>query len=496
MKILDRFIIKSFIPPFLATFFISLFVLVLQFFWNYIDDILGKGVGMLYFLEFLFYLSITFLPLSLPIGVLLSSVMVLGNMAEKHELTTIKSAGVPLLRTMAPLIILCVFIAGLSFYSNNNLIPYANLKKYSRLYDLKKSKPTMNIAPGVFNDDFSDISIYVQDKEKETDKLSGVMIYDHSDSRKYSLVTADSGYMQVDDATNQMMMTLFDGEQYQEDFSNFKMSSSRFPFVRMKFEKWQRFLDLSEFEVDKTDENLFRGNRKIMKSGELLRSIDSLKNNKIEREQEFKKYLSELFPLDKEEDTNQKDPAKHKEKPDRNSAKIDFRLHHSPVECMNTGDNFLEDIHFKDRNQVVRSAISSVNTMVNHAKNTSDRWHYKNEKLVKYISELHQKFSLAFTCILFLFIGAPMGAIIRKGGFGYPLLVSIIFFVFYIVLMTYFRKMAESFQIDAVLGSWMPNIVLLPFGVFFTLKAMNDLKFVNFNLNFKKLFRWVRKSKN
>ena len=455
---------------------------------------------MLYFLEFLFYLSITFLPLSLPIGVLLSSVMVLGNMAEKHELTTIKSSGVPLLRTMFPLVILCILIAGLSFFSNNNLIPYANLKKYSRLYDLKKSKPTMNIDAGVFNDDFSDISIYVAEKEKETQKLSGVMIYDHSDSRKYSLVTADSGYMQIDDATNQMMMTLFDGEQYQEDFSNFKTSNSRFPFVRMKFKKWQRFLDLSEFEVDKTDEDLFRGNRKIMKSGELIRSIDSLQLDRLKREMEYEKYLAELFPLNISTDsvlTEAKESVKQEEiKGDPTNVQREFRLHHSPVDCMNTGKNFLEDIHFKDRNALVRSAISSVNTMVNHAKNTSDRWNYKNEKLVKYISELHQKFSLAFTCILFLFIGAPLGAIIRKGGFGYPLLVSIIFFVLYIVLMTYFRKMAESFQIDAVLGSWMPNIILLPIGAFLTLKAMNDSKFVNLNLNLKKRFRWIIKRKH
>lgn len=473
-------------PPFLATFLISLFVLVLQFFWNYIDDILGKGVGFFYFVEFLFYLSITFLPLSLPLGVLLSSVMVLGNMAEKHELTSVKSAGIPLLRSMRPLILLCFLIAGLSFFSNNNLIPYANLKKYSRLYDLKKSKPTMSIDAGVFNDDFTDMSIYVDEKDKRTQKLTGVKIYDHSESREYALVTADSGYMEVENETNRMRMTLYNGHQYKEEFSSGK-SSRKYPFVRMKFDKWQRYLDLSEFEVDKTDENLFRGNQKIMKSGELIRSIDSLNIEKVDRENEFSDYVKGMFGEALNADTT----IQIQNKDEKENAITIFRLNQSPIDCMNTGNRFIDDFAFEDHSALINRALSKVNSVISQSSNTQERWTYKNEKLVKHISELHQKFSLAFTCLLFLFIGAPMGAIIRKGGYGYPLLVAIIFFVLYIVLSTYFRKLAESFQIDASIAAWMPNIILFPIGIFLTIKAMNDSKFLSMKLSLsflKKLF--------
>ncbi len=500
MKKIDWFLIRSFIPPFLATFFIALFVLVLQFFWHYIDDILGKGITFFYFLEFLFYSSLTFLPLALPIAVLLSSVMVMGNMAEHHELTTLKSAGVSLARTMRPLILICFLIACLSFFANNNLIPFANLKKYSRLYDLKKSKPTMSLESGVFNDDFSDINIYIEDKDKDNGNLYGVKIYDHNNAQKYSLITADSGYMLMDEGNNLMMMKLFSGYQYQEEEPGRGSSSRRFPYVRTKFSSWQRYLDLSEFEVDNTDEDLFKGNQKIMKAGELYRANDSLLLDMENRKDEFANYVShfihkDFIPVNQRDSTIQS-RNKLSESDKASKPSTIFRLQYNILDSAIEATNFLDLFSFNDRKTLINKSISKSNTLVSHAETTDKVWFYKEEKIVKIVSTFHNKFSLAFTCLLFLFIGAPMGAIIRKGGFGYPILVAIVFFVAYIILSTYYRKLAESFQMDAALAAWMPVFVLLPIGFFLTFKAMNDSKLLNINIDFSKIASLFRRRKN
>lgn len=405
--------------------------------------------------------------------------MVLGNMAEKHELTAIKTAGVSLMRTLRPLIIFTFFVSVASFYANNNLIPYANLKKYSRLYDLKKSKPTMSLEPGVFNDDFSNIVIYLDDKDADTDKLFGVMIYDHTESSKFSLITADSAEMIMDEQSNQLMMKLYHGYQYQEDSPSGR-SSTRFPFVRTSFTTWKRFLDLSEFDVDKTDEDLFKGNQKIMKVHELIRAEDSLKVELASRKTEFQRYIASA--LYNEQDSL--DERRNMLLEDVNSRSITRPIDPEDriLDTINVKYSILNWVQPRKQRLLLNRAMSMSNTLVTHSQNMERTFHYKSERIVKMIATLHGKFSLAFTCLLFLFIGAPMGAIIRKGGFGYPLLIAIIFFVVYIILSTYYRKLGESFQIDAALSAWMPNIILFPIGLFLTIKAMNDSKIFSITL--------------
>jgi lipopolysaccharide export system permease protein len=277
MKKIDRLLITSFIPPFIVTFSIAMFVLVMQVLWLYIDDIAGKGLGFFLIIELLGYKCVSLVPLALPLGILISSVMVLGNMAEKYELSSFKSAGVPLSRIMKPLMIFGVSAVAFSFFTSNNLIPVANLKFGSRMYDIQKQKPALRLDAGVFNDDFEGYAIHI--KQKSEDRfIKDVLIYDHSEASKgrLSQIVADNGEMYATEDGAYFFMKLNDGHQYMETEPSISSGSRSYPFVRTNFDSWTKVFDLSEFDLNRTNEELFKSNRSMMTSQQLKVAADSI----------------------------------------------------------------------------------------------------------------------------------------------------------------------------------------------------------------------------
>lgn len=545
MKILDRLIIKSFIPPFIVTFMIAMFVLVMQVLWLYIDDIAGKGLGLFLILELMGYKSLSLVPMALPLAILISSVMVLGNMGERYELSSFKSAGVSLWRIMIPIMYFGVAVTLFSFFCSNNLIPVANLKFGSRMYDIQKQKPALRLEAGIFNDDFDGYAIHIGQKKGDGKHIEEVLIYDHSEANKgrLSQIVAEEGEMYATEDGRYFMMQLREGHQYMEGEQKRSGKDRSYPFVRTNFKSWFKVFDLSEFNLNRTNEELFKSNRSMMTSGQLQVAIDSL-GTKIDRRQTgISNQVSSYFhfmeidstyveeekakALDqgrssleqRMKDENQNGAGKPEEaveaKPARQPQKVltksgeaaepakkkqTRRYEGTPME--QNKDKLLEECHSilelfpeQERGRLVNKAKSYTRSIQAHSESATRSIDRLEESEVKHIYELHTKYSMALVCFIFLFIGAPMGAIVRKGGFGYPILISIIFFMIFIVLTIFCRKIAESFVLPAAVAAWVPCAVLFPVGLLLTRKAMNDSKLGNPDqliANIRKLIKAVR----
>jgi len=550
VKKIDKLLLRSFVAPFITTFFIALFVLIMQFLWTYIDDILGKGASFLVILELLSYLSVSLIPTALPIAVLISSVMVLGNMAERFELTSLKSAGVPLLRVMMPLIFLTSGIAIFSFFCSNYIIPVANLKFKSRLYDIKRQKPTLSLEQGVFNDDFKNMIIHIGSKDKDNKTIRDVIIYDHNsyNNKKVSVITAEKGEMYTTQDERFFIMNLFKGTQYQETKANNTKKDKSYPFVRTSFKEWRKVFDLSEFDLNETREDLFKSHQTMLSTAQLRVSIDSLTESLEERQSKIhnrinrsiyilkdslieieskntKKYndkyghtpdpeMSKNIKKSKEKaaqakankkkkqskkKTKPKKSTKSKNKKPQKKTKTTNKKNTKPKKKPNKKKSFnsrtgypqinldsldkvtsiLQLFKPENRKKIIDKSKPLIRSVANELETSIHFMERKQESWVKHVYELNIKFSMALVCIIFLFIGAPMGAIIRKGGFGYPILVAIFFFMLFIVMNIFCKKVAESNAMPAVIASWVPCMILFPIGVILTYRAMNDSKILN-----------------
>lgn len=564
-KKLDQLLISNFVGPFVVTFMIAIFVLLMQILWLYIDDIAGKGLGFFILIELLAYKCVGLIPMALPLAILISSVMVLGNLAEHYELSSFKSAGVPLLRVMQPLIIFGFIAVFSSFLVANYLIPIANLKFGSRMYDIQRQKPAMRLDAGVFNDDFQGYSIHIGEKAGKNGLIKDIMIYDHQEANKGQLsqIIAEEGEMYMTDNGSYFIMNLKNGNQYMETSPSASSQRNRsFPFVRTAFKSWTKVFDLGEFDLSRTNEELFKQNRSMMTIGQLKLAIDSIGIKIHEREvnssNQLANYLS-ILKIDStflkpsletqmarndslqlveelRNDSIQKiiaakkkaaaDSAKVLNKPGKsvqrvakpapklNKARI--ALKKSKVNGVNikkkpvvkkiaaekkgllSADTTLtfqaafEKIAIYQRKTLVTKAKASVRAIKSQAESGSRIIDNMRESKVKHVYELHTKYSMAVVCFIFVLIGAPMGAIVRKGGFGYPILVSIIFFMLFVILTIFCRKIAETFVVSASVSAWIPCMVLFPIGVFLTYKAMNDSVLVNldrYTAFFTKLFK-------
>ncbi len=530
MKKIDLLLAKSFVAPFVATFCIGLFVLIMQFLWVYIDDIIGKGTGMLVMIELLGYLSVSLIPTALPIAILISSVMVMGNMAEHYELAALKSAGIPLLRIMAPLIVISFGVMLLSFVCSNYVIPIANLKFKSRLYDIKRQKPMLSLETGVFNDDFRNMIIHIGGKDADNRTIYDVLIYDHNsyNNKKVSVITASKGEMFTTADKQFFVMNLFDGTQYNEtkvnpDEQKKKDKTKNYPFVRTSFKEWTKVFDLSEFDMRETDRELFSGNYTMLSAAQLRIAIDSIDSELDRRWEKYHHHIYRNFHFLKDSikphiavsmnketktvdnaapgiqqkikvskipapDKNNKNisPAKQKKVNKKSPRPTPKYVSNIPkqksLDSLAQYDNFLESFVKKDRDAISRRLSSSLHSLSNESQSSNISILNKTESRVKHVFELNNKYSMAVVCMIFLFIGAPMGAIIRKGGFGYPILVAIFFFVFFIIMGIFFKKVAESNTLPALLAAWMPCAILFPLGLLLTSRAMNDSKLINWEL--------------
>ncbi len=522
VKKIDIYLAKSFVGPFIAAFFIAIFVLVMQFLWNFIDDIIGKGVSTFEIMELVFYKSLSLFPLALPIGVLLSSVMVFGNLSEKYELSSLKSAGVSLLRVMVPVAALGIMTAYFSLYCSNTLIPLSNLKFYSRLYVIRNQKPALSLEEGVFNDDFKGFTIRIGRKDKDNRKIYDVLIYDQSSStrRKMNMISAKRGEMFVTEDQHDFVIKLYDGFQYQEIEKS--GSNQKYPFARTKFSEWTKYFDLSEFEIGQTEEEFFKSHHKMKSVQQLSFELDTMKVQYVKVSQRglysfngiLKEVNKEVNPIETAVvDSTQSKPDKRLDKTVRivtqKNAKGDsIGVTSVPVTRSKSSAPLLKVLDtlpvtaewgtvmgaFSKSTQLqfVTQATSRIKSIRSNNKRLITRLEMLRVRRAEYIYELNFKYSIATICIIFLFIGAPMGAIVRKGGYGYPLLVAIIFFTLYIVMTLFFDKLAGSMEINPVLGAWAPCLIMLPISGFLTFKALTDSKMLDVGRVFKIIGKWVR----
>ncbi len=555
MKKIDKLLIKSFLAPFVLTTAVATFILLIQYMLKYFDDFVGKDLGFAVFAELLTYFSLNMLSVSLPLGVLVSSLMTFGNLGEHFELTAIKGSGISLLRALRPMFFFVVIIAIGAFYFNNYVVPAANLKAYSLLYDIKHTKPALDIKPGIFYNGIPDYSIKVKEKLPDNQTLKEVLIYDHTQKLgNKSVILADSSRMYTFANDRYLKLELYDGSAYAEEKKN---ASSVDYLYRTNFDQMEIVFDLSSFGLRDTDEALFRNNRQMKNVAELTHDIDSMGNGMLVAMQKqrnaikstLKHHLARrveevvfeedsLFKRteelqDKEETAPNKDSLATQQasifsmdwldiflqqaikgqspttnRPDikinkqfqmsaKDSAEMAQRkLAFNPsgqqapkLQAQTKGDiaaKSIDSLTLADVNAyyeqpyekqaVADKALSQARNLKAQLSSTKARLDTLQVQYNRFSVEKYKKYSAAFACIVMFLIGAPLGAIIKKGGLGVPVIVSIFFFIVYYVLNITAEKWAKAGVTDPELSVWFADFLLLPVGLFFLRQARVDAR--------------------
>lgn len=464
----------------------------MQFIWRYIEDLAGKGLDFFIIAEFIIYVSARLVPMALPLAVLLSSLMTFGNLGENFELTSIKSSGISLQRFMSPLIFISVLISVGAFFYANHVIPYSNLKAGALIYDIQQQRPELQIKEGVFYNGIDGYSIKVAEKNHKTNLLKNIMIYDHSDQKGNNRVTiADSGYMRMTADEKFLIVTLYDGATYEEmeETKNDKRTRNyKYPHQKIVFEEYNFYFELTGFNLERSDEELFKNNYHMYNLDQLEYAIDSLETEHYERVKNFKnnEEAKNLF-LQRKLIESEKLPPK-KRTPNKKETKFQNLLAQSDNEKL-VIDSLLAILEPVDKQVVIGQAINSARKFQNAINNSRNHFNYKLERLHRHEIEWHRKFSLAFACLVFFFIGAPLGAIIRKGGFGTPVVISIILFIIYYIISLTGEKFTREGILPAYFGMWLSSFILLPLGIFLTYKATTDSVILNIDTYFAFLKR-------
>ena len=468
LKKLDKFVLKSFIGPLIFTFFIVLIILILQFLWMYVDELAGKGLNIKIVSELLYHFSLTFVPTALPLAILLASLMTFGNMGEYSELTALKSSGIPLQRIMRPLIVLIGIIAVVSFFFSNNVLPYSTGKARTLLYDIRRKKPDINIQAGTFYSGVPDFSIKITTKDPVTNRLNNLIIYDHRDKRgNTSVILADSGYMKTTPDGSGLIMVLYNGYSFNEmEEKNVSPTSRKYPSRKDYFKEQTIVISLTGFDLERSEDGLFKSNSAMLNISQLTFFIDSLNKRFNERlSNQFKEFNNtKVF--------TQKNSLR---KPAYSNDLSDSTKKTTPFEYRTVFDT----LSAADKNIALGRAIVNLKDGTSYLaeKNESHRWEVKAIK--RYEVEWNRKLTMSFACLVFFFIGAPLGAIIRKGGLGTPSVISIFFFVVYYVISISGQKLAEENVVGILAGMWAASYILIPIGIFLTYKATTDSVIMN-----------------
>ncbi len=562
MALLDRFkkidglVVRSFVGPYLLSFFIAQFVLVMQFLWKYIDDILGKGFSIIDLLELITYFGITQISMALPIAILLSSVMVFGNMSERYELSSMKSAGVSLIRVMRPAITLSILTAILSLFASNYLKPQANFQFQKRLRIMKSQKPSLAMEAKIFNRDFGGYSIRVNEKS-EDDEIKDVLIYDHTSNDKslVNLTKAEKGKMYNSEDGNLFIMELENGTSYREMKRERRKDGKgkKYPFMRTDFKEWKKVFDMSEFDTDDEDGiSINRNKEDMLNTFQLLNAIDSVDQKKaklvasvVNEQAEKKKMMLEDYSSSKskyggkegakklraerekakksipKKKTQPKNKTKNKTikktEPKNKKAKsvaaqnikkkgaikkliegqtimpkktirqaLKKTVIQNQVDTLSNYAHWYETISDSDKNNLPVKAVQSSSRRKDLLRNATTNIKSLSYTRNKYLLRLNQQYSFALICIIFLFIGAPLGSIIRKGGYGYPLLFAILFYMLFIISTIMGEKLVRSGSMNPIIAAWFSNMLVLPVAIWLSIKALRDSKFES-----NRVFRFI-----
>ena len=472
IKKLDIFILKSFLGLFSGTFFICLFIFMMQFLWRYVDELVGKGLEIGVLVQFFFYSALTLIPLSLPLAILLAALMTFGNFGERYELLSMKAAGIPLLRIMRPLIIFCTFICCISFYFQNVVAPKAQLKLWTLLVSMKQASPELDIPEGVFYSDITGYNIYVKKKDRDTGIMQDVLIYNFSDGFENAhIIWASEGKMEMTADKQHLYLTLHNGEQF-ENLKSQTISSKNVPYRRESFREKQIIIEF-DGGFNMVDGGFLNNRSDSKNMVEISNSIDSLtfRADSIGRsmfnEVKLSTYAANSF-----------------------SKEDSIKVSQKKLPTIINSDSIFETYTLAEKSEVYKNAYTVTNKLAGEWSVKSIQMTDTDKNILRHKIDWHKKITLSLSCLMFFFIGAPLGAIIRKGGIGLPVVISVIIFVLYYIIDSGSTRVARSGEMNIILGVWMSTLVLTPIGVFFTYKSNKDS--VVFNLEvYLNIFRWL-----
>ena len=471
MKKLDQFILKSFIGPFVAILLVVVFILVMQFLWLYIDELVGKGLSLKVIFEFLGWGSVTMLPLSLPLATLLASMMTLGTLGENNELLAIKAAGISLQRVMVPLGIACLLISVGAFFISNDLMPVAFNKIYTLRDDIGKTKEEIKIPTGTFYNGIEGYILRVNERNDETGMMHGVMVYNHTGNKgNTSLTIADSAMMKMSKDKSFLSFTLYDGANYEETNTK-KYRDTTLQLQKIDFTRQELFIPLENYAFEKSDSARFDDEVKSMNLKQLYHGQDSIGGLNADAKASNIKGMMNTRNI---RFVNQLDSA--------------VRVSRTSRFVMEDGDRWKDiDVEIRALENAKANADEMQVTLNSYSR---ERFHY-TFTLRRIDIEILKKFALSVACLIFFFIGAPLGALIRKGGLGTPAIISVLFFVAYWVIDISGTKLARDGAVGAFHGVFISSYVLLPTGLFLTWKAINDSSVFNLDA-VKSVFRKIK----
>ena len=472
---LDIFVLKSFGFMFVGTFFICLFIFIMQALWLYVDELVGKGIPMDVLARFFYYTALALVPKSLPLAVLLAALITFGNFGERVELTAMKAAGVPLIRVMSPLIVLCVGLGVVSFYFQNVTVPHANLQMQTLLISMKQKSPELEIPEGAFYDGIENYNLYVKRKDNNTGMLYGVVIYNLSNGfENAAVLKADSGRLETTADKQHLKMILYHGEQF-ENLKDGQINSKNIPYRREQFGEKTMLIEFNN-DFDVMDGSFLSGNAMNKNMIQLNHDIDSLTavQDSIGRAyfQQLNKNTYASYNLTKSD-----------------TAKLAEFVEEEQLTRINV-DSLFHSATRDQRQKWLKNEESRINNLKNETALKTKTVFNADKNIRRHQIEWLNKITLSLACLVFFLIGAPLGAIIRKGGLGMPIVVSVFTFIVYYIIDNSGNNLAKEGAVPVWWGRWVSTFVLGPLGIFLTYQANKDSGVFNADL-YKSALRWL-----
>ena len=478
MKTIHRLVLKSYLGPMVLTFFIVMFVLMMNIVWRYIDELVGKGLSAGIIIELMTYFMANMIPMGLPLSMLLAAIMTMGNLGENYELLAMKSAGMSLVQITKPLIILVSLVSVGSFFIGNNLVPNANKKLFSTLYDIRQQKQALEFQDGLFFNGIDNMSIRVSHQEPDTHLLHDVLIYDNRAANgNMNTIVADSGYIRLSDDKKYLLVTLYKGERYEtrRDYQWYNESQ----FTQQTFDMQNAVIPLEGFDFERSSSDRFSHGTQTQSIARLEKDIDSL-NIVVARE------MARSYEPLLRNNLLQYDPVVMGM---MDSVKTDYSYRRpEPVY------ERLDYMTLVQRKDILNNALMKAKNSRNAINYEEDSYKQNLNNLYRSEIEWHRKVSLPVSVMIFFLIGAPLGAIIRKGGLGMPVVVSVLFFVVYYIISMSGEKMARDGISTAFQGMWLSSFILLPIALYLIYKSTNDSNLFNmdwYRIQYAKLKEWV-----
>ncbi len=478
MKILDQYILRRFLYNFFSSFFILIVIFIFQGIWLFIDDLAGKGLGMVIIGKFIFYFIPTLVDKVLPLTVLLSSILTFGTFAENYEFAAMKASGISLQRGMRSLIVFVLFLGFVTFFFANDVIPKSEQKMFNLRRNIAKVKPAAAITEGVFSDfegTGEGMNIKVDKKYGEQDRfLDNVIIHKKTNQNiNNTVIKAKSGELISSEESDIIQLVLKDGSYYEEVMPKDAKERRKQPFAKSNFETYTINIDISELNDQDLEEDQNITTNKMKNVGRLIKDIDSLRKNNLEKVEAFSKNVVNrmgAFPAKVRQDSTQQNlelirPKKVKE---------------TELDSIQTIDGFISNLEQWEQIQVMKKAQNEVSSILNTVVAKKDELQSRYKFYNSHILSLHQKYALALSCIILFFVGAPLGAIIRKGGLGLPMVVAIMLFLTYYFIGVFAGNYAKEGNIHPAIGAWLPTLIMLPLGISLTRRATADKGLIGF----------------